>query len=116
MPKTTRSYRSWQLEKLANPEIALNYLNAALEESPEIFLTALGKVAQANQMTRVAEDAGIQRETLYRSFSEQGNPTFATLSNVLSALGMRLAIAAKDSERVPREIADELGVAAGAAR
>jgi DNA-binding phage protein len=42
----------------------------------------------------LTKDAGVQRETLYRSFSEQGNPTFATLSSVLSALGMRLLVAA----------------------
>jgi probable addiction module antidote protein len=41
----------------------------------------------------VAKEAGIQRETLYRAFSEQGNPTFETLSSVLGALGMKLSIA-----------------------
>jgi hypothetical protein len=47
MPKTTRPYRTWQLEKLADPKIAANYLNASLEESPGIFLRALDKVGQA---------------------------------------------------------------------
>ena len=47
-------------------------------------------------MSRVAKDTGIQRETLYRSFSEQGNPTFETLSSVLEALGMKLAIVQDD--------------------
>jgi probable addiction module antidote protein len=44
-------------------------------------------------MAQVAKEAGIQRETLYRAFSEQGNPTFETLSSVLGALGMKLSIA-----------------------
>jgi probable addiction module antidote protein len=94
MTSKTRPYRELLLERLANPEVAGHYLNAALEDSPESFLKALKNVAQARQMTKVAKDAGVQRETLYRSFSEQGNPTFATLSSVLGALGMRLMVAA----------------------
>jgi probable addiction module antidote protein len=77
---------------LQDPGEASAYLNAALDDSPKAFLKALKNVAQARQMSRVAKDAGIQRETLYRSFSEQGNPTFETLSSVLEALGMKLAI------------------------
>jgi probable addiction module antidote protein len=93
MTSKTRPYRELLLERLANPEVASYYLNAAIEDSPESFLKALKNVAQARQMARVAKDAGVQRETLYRSFSEQGNPTFATLSSVLGALGMRLMVA-----------------------
>jgi probable addiction module antidote protein len=48
-------------------------------------------------MAQVAREAGIQRETLYRAFSEQGNPTFETLSSVLAALGMKLSIAPSES-------------------
>ena len=51
-------------------------------------------------MAKVAKDAGIQRETLYRSFSEQGNPTFETLSSVLCALGMKLSIAPNEPEGI----------------
>jgi DNA-binding phage protein len=49
-------------------------------------------------MSKVAKDAGIQRETLYRAFSEQGNPTFETLSSVLGALGMKLSIVPSDPD------------------
>jgi probable addiction module antidote protein len=92
MPKKTRSYRSWQLERLANPKIAADYLNASLKDSSEIFLRALGNVAQARQMAKVARDAGVQRETLYRSLSEQGNPTLDTLSSILKAVGLKIFI------------------------
>ena len=88
----TRSYRQSLLDALADPVEASAYLNAALDDSPQAFLKALKNVAQARQMSRVAKEAGIQRETLYRSFSEQGNPTFETLSSVLEALGMKLSI------------------------
>jgi probable addiction module antidote protein len=97
MANKTSSYRQSLLAALMDPAEASAYLNAAIEDSPEAFLKALKNVAQARQMSQVAKDAGIQRETLYRSFSEQGNPTFETLSSVLEALGMRLMVAANRS-------------------
>src|ERR1035437_9297820 len=98
MTRKTRPYRELLMERLVNPEVAAYYLNAALEDSPEAFLKALKNVSQARQMAKVAKDAGVQRETLYRSLSEHGNPTFETLSSVLGALGMKLSIAPNDSE------------------
>lgn len=93
----TSSYRQSLLNALLDPAEASAYLNAALDDSPGAFLKALKNVAQARPMTEVARDSGIQRETLYRSFSEQGNPTFETLSSVLGALGMKLSIAPNES-------------------
>jgi probable addiction module antidote protein len=93
MANKTSSYHESLLAALMDPVEASAYLNAAIEDSPESFLKALKNVAQARQMSKVAKDSGVQRETLYRSFSEQGNPTFATLSSVLGALGMRLMVA-----------------------
>ena len=94
----TSSYRESLLTALLDPAEASAYLNAALEDSPEAFLKALKNVAQARPMAQVAKQACIQRETLYRAFSEQGNPTFETLSSVLGALGMKLSIAPSESE------------------
>jgi len=95
MPKTRVSYHDWQMDKLADPQVAEGYLNACLEEGPDLFLKGLKKVAQARQMSKVAKEAGVQRETLYRSLSEDGNPTLETLSSVLHALGMELRVAAR---------------------
>ena len=47
MAMKTRDYDSWRLEKLADPEIAEGYLNAALEDSPQMLLKALLNVARA---------------------------------------------------------------------
>ena len=98
MTMKASSYRQSLLTALLDPVEASAYLNAALEDSPEAFLKALKNVAQARPMSKVAKEAGIQRETLYRAFSEQGNPTFETLSSVLGALGMKLSIAPSESE------------------
>ena len=92
----TSSYRQSLLAALLDPAEASAYLNAALEDSPQAFLKAVRNVAQSRQMVKVAKDAGVQRETLYRSLSEQGNPTFETLSSVLAALGMKISISLSD--------------------
>ena len=86
--RKTRSFREIRTERLANPEVAAAYLSATQKNSPENFLSALKQVAQARKMATVARDSGVQRETLYRSFSEQGNPTWGTLVSVLSAVGV----------------------------
>jgi probable addiction module antidote protein len=78
---------------LTNPIEAASYLNAAMEDSLEMFLDALKDVAQAHQMSKVAKQAGVARESLYRSLSSQGNPTLEMLHSVLKALKLRIEIA-----------------------
>lgn len=51
---------------------------------------ALGVVARAKGMTQIAEKTGLSREQLYRSFSENGNPTLKTTLAVMKALGITL--------------------------
>lgn len=92
MPKRTSSYNSWQLEKLSNPENVAAYLNAAIDDSPEMFCKALRNVSQARQMVKVARDAGLSRETLYRATSEIGNPTLETLVSVFKALHLQMRV------------------------
>jgi probable addiction module antidote protein len=82
----TRSYSEWRLEKLSDPRRAARYLNAAKKDSKEAFLHALKNVIQANQVAKVAREAGVSRESVYRSFSAEGNPTFDTLSAILEAV------------------------------
>lgn len=92
MPKRTQSFQSWRQSKLADPLNAASYLNAAIEDSPEMFLKALRNVAQARQMSQVARDAGVTRESLYRATSEIGNPTLETFISVLRALHLKIVI------------------------
>ena len=49
---------------------------------------ALGVVARARGMSQIAEETGLLREQLYRSFSEQGNPTLKTTLAVMQSLGL----------------------------
>ena len=92
MPKRTTPFRDDLLADLADPQEAASYLNAALEDSEEMFLVALRDVAEARQMAKVAEDAGIARESIYRMLAASGNPTYSSLLGILHAVGLTLTI------------------------
>jgi probable addiction module antidote protein len=57
---------------------------------PGYVAHALGVVARAKGMTQIAAQTGLSREQLYRSFSENGNPTLRTTLAVMKALGIEL--------------------------
>lgn len=95
MLKRTKDHQSWLLEKLANPRRAANYLNTALGDSPQMFLEAVRDVAQVRQMARVARNAGVTRESLYKATSPAGNPTFETFVAVLGAMDLTFEVVAK---------------------
>lgn len=80
-------------EDLRDPEFALEYLNAALEdEDQRVFLVALRNVAEARGMSQVAREAQLNRENLYRILSPNGNPQLSSLTALLRSIGLRLAI------------------------
>lgn len=91
MPELTKSHRSWFLKELLKPAFAINYLNAAAEDSQEMVLIALRNMAEAHRMAKVAEGAGVSRESLYRTLSEDGNPCLDTLTSILNVLGIQMA-------------------------
>jgi len=73
------------------------YLEACVQQAPDdvaLLAKALGDVARARGMTRVAKDAGVTRESLYRSLSAAGNPELETVLRVAKSLGVRLAFRA----------------------
>jgi probable addiction module antidote protein len=79
---------------LDSEEAIAEYLTAALETGDASFIAdALGIVARAKGMTRIAEDAGLGRESLYKSLREGANPELTTVLRVIRALGLRLTAA-----------------------
>ncbi len=53
---------------------------------------ALGNIAKARGMSQVAKEAGLARESLYRSLNSGGNPEFSTVMKVMSSVGLRLSV------------------------
>jgi probable addiction module antidote protein len=101
MPKRTRDHQSWLLDKLSDPRRAASYLSSAFEDSPQMFLEALRDVAQVRQMAKVAKNAGVTRESLYKATSAIGNPTFETFVSVLTAMDLTFVVVAKDATTKP---------------
>lgn len=67
------------------------FLSDAFETGDARYIAkAVGVVARAKGMSRIARDTGLAREQLYRSFSENGNPTLETTMAVLKAIGFEL--------------------------
>jgi probable addiction module antidote protein len=93
----SRNYQDNLLKALKDPDEAVEYLNAALEEGePEVFLLALRDVVDSyGGMGKLAASTSLNRENLYRMLSTKGNPEFFSLSTVLDALGFRLAVEPK---------------------
>lgn len=82
-------------EYLQSDEDCAAYLQACLEQAPDdasVFAKALGDIARARGMLQLAKDTGLTREGLYKSLSEQGNPSLSTVMKVMHALGLQMHI------------------------
>lgn len=78
---------------LETEEDILFYLEAAMEgNDPRQIASALGNIARSKGMSEIARKTGLGRQALYKSLSEDGNPTLETLVAVLSVLGLELTV------------------------
>ena len=69
------------------------YLEACQEDGdPALIAAALGDIAKARNMTQLAKEAGMTRAGLYKALSSDGNPSFATVSKVAKALGLKISV------------------------
>src|SRR5260364_242750 len=78
-----KTHRWDAAEYLETEEDMAAYLEAALEDgNPQLIAAALGDIARARGMSKMARDTGLGRESLYKALSPDGNPEFATVLNV----------------------------------
>ena len=78
---------------LDNDEVIAEYLSAAVEDpNQDVFLAALGDVAKARGMAKIAKDAGLGRESLYKALEAGAHPRYETVTAVLRALGVKFAV------------------------
>jgi probable addiction module antidote protein len=96
-------HEPWLIEKLADPELAEAYLNAALAENDQrLFMHALRDVAKARGgISAIARHAGMNRVALSRALSASGNPELHSLNRILNAAGFRLMIANQPPKKAP---------------
>lgn len=85
-------YGALLLEELKDPDYAVGYLTAGLEEGEGIFLVGLRNVAKAcGGMQKLSAASRLNRESLYDMLSIEGNPRFSSLNAVLHKLGIGIA-------------------------
>ena len=78
---------------LKSDEDIAAFLEACFDEagSDAAFIAAaLGEVARAYGMARLAKETGLSREGLYKTLSKDGNPSFSAVLKVINALGLKL--------------------------
>jgi probable addiction module antidote protein len=93
MAKRSRKYESGLFDRLRDSRYAVEYVNAAAEDSDEAFLLALLDIAEArNGMKGLARDANVNRENLYRILSKAGNPQYSSLLSIIKALHLKLRV------------------------
>ena len=80
-------------EYLDDDAMIAEYLNTILEEGDaEDIKTALGHVAKAHGMSKIAEETGLSRPSLYKALAHGSKPQFDTILKVLRAVGGNLNI------------------------
>ena len=78
---------------LDSNEMITEYLNAVLEEGNYAdVITAIGHIAKAVGMNKIAKETGMSRPSLYKALSEGAKPQFETIMKVLKAIGGQITL------------------------
>lgn len=93
--KPWRSHNEATVESFRkDPHFAAEYLNAVLTDGDqEELMLALRYMSQAfGGVSKLAQNADLNATTLYRTLSQTGNPELRSMTALLKAMGMRLAV------------------------
>jgi len=88
----TRTVAYSVAKQLRTPREMAAYLKAWLDEAPDDAVgiaRALGDIARAVGMSKVAKQSGLSRESLYKALGKDGNPSLDTILRVARAVGVR---------------------------
>jgi probable addiction module antidote protein len=78
---------------LDNNTMIAEYLNTVLQEgNNDEIVAAIGHIAKAIGMTKIAEETGLSRPSLYKALSNGAKPQFSTILKVLRAVGGQVKI------------------------
>ena len=80
---------------LDSNEMIAEYLNSVLEEgNNNNLIIALGHIAKAIGMSKIAEETGMSRPSLYKALSSDAKPQFLTIMKVLNAIVVQIRVKA----------------------
>ena len=91
---TKHKTRPFDMANYLGDEVDIaEYMRQVMEDGdPALLGAALGDVARARGMSKLAKDTGLSRESLYKSLSGERAPSTDTLFKVMKALGLKLTI------------------------
>lgn len=93
MPAGAAVSRYDAADYLQTPEARAAYLQVIFDDygdDARVVAKALGDVARAEGMQKIARETGLNREGLYQALSGTGNPSFDTILRVMRAVGVEL--------------------------
>ena len=94
--KAERTSRFEAARFLGSPETISAFLAESMREGgPDDLMRAIGEVAKAVGINKVAKDAGVNRESLYKTIKPGTKPRFDTIQRLLDALEVELTIRPK---------------------
>ncbi len=80
---------------LDSDDMIAEYLSVAMEDpNPDSFLQAVAAVARARGMAQLAKDAGVSRESLYKTLAPGAKPRYETVFKLMRALGVQFKVQA----------------------
>jgi probable addiction module antidote protein len=85
-------------ERLKDPEYAIEYLTQSFaldKDNDGTFLVALGDVARTHGVGKIANQADLSRDAIYKALSKEGNPTYSTLRAIFDELGIEIEFTLK---------------------
>ncbi|HYC64066.1 MAG TPA: addiction module antidote protein [Reyranellaceae bacterium] len=101
---------------ITTPEGQADLLNDALASGhAEYIANALGIIARAHGIAKVAQGAGLSRMALYKALTKEGDPKLTTLMKVLETMNLRLMAAPRKPVGKRRAAAARGGKASRAA-
>jgi len=78
---------------LESNEMIAEYLNEVLAEGNDAeIITAIRHIAKAIGMTKIAEETGLSRPSLYKALADGAKPQFATIMKILKAVGGQVQV------------------------
>ena len=86
--RKTEIFRKWM--KNLKDFIGKAHINRRIDM--EFLASIINALARSKGMSRISKELGVTREGLYKSFSAKGNPSFATVMNVLDNLGFGVSV------------------------
>lgn len=78
----------------SDQEIADFLSEAYKDPDPNVFVIALGDVVKHKGLAKIAREAGLNRESLYKTFSGKVKPQWETIHKLMNALHFHIDVAA----------------------